>query len=635
MAIVHLQGVSVGFGGPPLLDRVDIQIERGERVCLVGRNGAGKSTLMRVIAGEVIADEGEVSCSQGARIARLEQEVPAGTHGAIYDVVGAGLGDLGRMLADYHHVSQRLAHEGGSALLERLERIQHELEAAGGWHVNQRVETVLSRLELDPDRSFDALSGGLKRRVLLARALVSEPDLLLLDEPTNHLDIEAITWLEEFLLGWTGTLLFVTHDRVFLEHLATRILELDRGRLTSWPGDYATYLRRKQAALEAEAGQQAEFDKKLAQEEAWIRQGIKARRTRNEGRVRALEALRAERRTRRERDGTVRLRAQQGELSGRQVVEAEAVGYTWSGTPIIRDLNTTILRGDKVGIIGPNGCGKTTLLRLLLGDLAPEAGHLRLGTRLQVAYFDQQRAQINPEMTVMDNVGGGSEKVMVDGRPRHIMSYLQDFLFSPEQARTPAKALSGGERNRLLLARLFTQPSNVLVLDEPTNDLDAETLELLEDLLVEYQGTVLLVSHDRAFLNGVVTSTLVFEGGGRVNEYVGGYDDWLRQRRPEPSPIGGAAPAPVKIAKSKPVPARPRKLSYKNQRELEALPDRIAALEQEQQDLHRTLADPDLYRREADIVAATTARLQALERELNTAYERWEELEGTGERSEE
>ncbi len=626
MAIIELRRVSVGFGGPSILEGVDLQVERGERLCLIGLNGTGKSTLMKLINGKITPDDGLIQYQQGLKIARLSQEAPEDMGGEVFDVVAGGLADVGPLLAEYHHVSHRLALEETNALLRELERIQHRLEAVGGWRLNQRVTTVLSRLELDPDVEFATLSGGLKRRVLLAQVLVREPDLLLLDEPTNHLDIKSIRWLEEFLLGYEGTLLFVTHDRMFIRALATRIVELDRGRLGSWPGDYDTYLRRRDAALEAEEKQEALFDKKLALEETWIRQGIKARRTRNEGRVRALLKMRDTRKARRAHAGTARLRLQGAERSGKLVMEASGVDYSYGNHTYIRDFSTTILRGDKVGILGPNGCGKTTLLNILLGKLSPKKGKVRLGTRLEMAYFDQHRAQLEEDRTVIDNVAGGSEKISIDGKSRHVISYLQDFLFPPSRARTPVSALSGGERNRLLLARLFTRPANVLVMDEPTNDLDAETLELLEELLLEYPGTLLLVSHDRAFLNNVVTSTLAFEGDGRIGDYVGGYDDWLRQRRrgkPHPPVKAAKGPPPDHKQKSSPT----RKLSYGDQRELEELPRRIEALEAEQETLRATLADPAFYQRGGKDIAVARERLATLERELEDAYERWEALE--------
>ncbi len=623
MALLSLRGITVSFGGPALLDGVDLSIERGERLCLVGRNGSGKSTLMKVLAGEIVPDDGEIVRQGSLKVARLTQEVPHGMTGSVYDVVAAGLGEAGALLAEYHHVSHELAVDCSDAMLRKLEQVQQRLEAAGGWELNREVETVISRLQLPAEAEFSALSGGLKRRVLLAQALVTRPDVLLLDEPTNHLDIDAIAWLEEFLLGFNGTLLFVTHDRAFLQRLATRIIELDRGRLTSWPGDFATYLRHKQEALDAEAGANALFDKRLAEEEVWIRQGIKARRTRNEGRVRALEAMRRERQERRERQGTARLQLNEADRSGKLVVEAEGVSFSYDGKPVIRDLSTVIMRGDKVGIIGPNGAGKTTLLRLLLGQLAPQQGTVRLGTKLEVAYFDQHRAILDEEMTVLDNVAQGSEQITVNGQSKHVMSYLQDFLFAPARARTPVKALSGGERNRLLLARLFTQPANVLVMDEPTNDLDMETLELLESLLVDYAGTLLVVSHDRAFLNNVVTSSLVFEGDGRVGDYVGGYDDWLRQRRPAAPVQGTAGAAAPRRDKSK-AKAKP---GFKELRELELLPKRIEALEAEQAQLHHAMTAADFYQQDKAVISATQDRLAALEGELVTAYERWEMLE--------
>jgi ABC transport system ATP-binding/permease protein len=634
MPLLTLRDVVLSYGAAPLFDHVNLSIEPGERLCLVGRNGAGKSTLMRLLTGEIQPDAGEVVRSDGLRVAMLEQAVPAGTRGSVFDVVAEGLGTTGERVRRYHRAVHAVAErpEDAAALAE-LERAQQSLEADDGWSLEQRVETVISRLALPADADFGQLSGGLKRRVLLARALVIEPDLLLLDEPTNHLDIEAIGWLEDFLLGFAGSLLFITHDRAFLRRLATRIVELDRGRLSDWPGDYDTYLRRKAEALEAEERANALFDKKLAQEEAWIRQGIKARRTRNEGRVRALKALRAERAERRVRQGSVRLEIQSAERSGRLVIEAEAVSFHYDGKPVIRDFSTLVLRGDKVGIVGPNGAGKTTLLRLLLGQLTPGSGRVRLGTNLEVAYFDQHRAALDEEASVADNVGEGRDRLIIDGEPRHVLSYLQDFLFEPARARQPVKALSGGERNRLLLARLFTRSANLLVLDEPTNDLDAETLELLEERLVDFPGTVLVVSHDRAFLDNVATSIIAFEGEGRVNEYVGGYDDWLRQRPvpPAPSPERSrppsAAPARPSDAGAPPAP-RAKKLSYKDQRELEALPGRIEALEAEQAVLTESMGDPSFYQQGSERIAEVQGRLADIEAALAQCYERWEKLEG-------
>ncbi|MEJ1404501.1 MAG: ATP-binding cassette domain-containing protein [Candidatus Sedimenticola sp. (ex Thyasira tokunagai)] len=628
MALLTLRNLQLGFGGPLLLDGVDLSIERGERICLLGRNGAGKSTLMKLIAGELQADDGEFSLQQSARVTRLTQEVPEGLVGSVFDVVAGGLGGLGDLVRNYHHVSVQLATDYSDELLEQLSRVQHDLEAADGWQSEQRVETVISRLSLDPDIEFQALSGGLKRRALLARALVQGPDLLLLDEPTNHLDIESIDWLEEFLLGYDGTLLFVTHDRMFLRKLATRILELDRGQITDWPGDYENFLRRKAEMLNAEEKANARFDKKLAQEEVWIRQGIKARRTRNEGRVRALKAMREERGSRREQSGTVNMALQGAERSGKLVVEVEGLTYAWDNEPVVKDLTTTILRGDRIGIIGPNGAGKTTLLNLLLGKLEPDSGKVKQGTKLAVAYFDQLRAVLDEEKTVQDNVAGGSDQVEINGHSKHVISYLQDFLFAPDRVRQPVKALSGGERNRLLLARLFAKPANVLVMDEPTNDLDVETLELLEELLLNYQGTLLLVSHDRAFLNNVVTSTLVFEGDGCINEYVGGYDDWLWQRQAAEKSKAEKKAGP-KVA-NKPVgeaAVKAKKLSYKDQRELDALPKRLEELEANIDQLQAAMSDPTFYQQSAEEMAKANEQLQSLEMELAGAYERWEALE--------
>ena len=631
MALLTLHNITTSFGGLPILKNVDLQIEPGERLCLVGRNGEGKSTLMKVLSGEIQPDSGEITSKQNLKISRLEQEVPKGdTEATVFDVAASGLGPLVTIVADYHRLVHELAENSNDRLLAEFERVQHAMEAADGWMAQQQVETVLSRLQLPPDVPFASLSGGYKRRVLLAKALVSEPDLLLLDEPTNHLDIESIRWLEDFLLDFGATLLFVTHDRMLLQHLATRIIELDRGALTSWPGNYDTYLRRKQDALDAEAGQNARFDKKLAQEEVWIRKGIKARRTRNEGRVRELEKMRLERSQRRSRQGNVRITTQEMEKSGKLVVTADNVSYAYENKPIISGLTTTIMRGDRVGIIGPNGAGKTTLLQLLLGQLTPDSGTVRLGTNLQIAYFDQLRAQLDGEKSVQDNVSDGNDQVVINGRQRHIIGYLQDFLFSPDRARSPVKILSGGERNRLLLAKLFTNPSNLLVLDEPTNDLDVETLELLEELLLEYPGTILLVSHDRAFLNNVVTSTLVFEGDGIIRDYPGGYDDWLAQR---PEPAGKAStkiekPAPAPQKDKKQPQAAKRKLSYKENKELEELPARIEALEQEQESLTAIMANPDFFRdHDSAAITKNTDRLATLADELSHAYKRWEELE--------
>jgi ABC transport system ATP-binding/permease protein len=634
MPLAALDHVSVAYGHVPLLDDVSLLLEPHERVSIIGRNGTGKSTLLRVISGEQAPDAGSVWRQPASRVARLEQDVPLSAARPVFDVVAEGLGDLSELVKRYHHAAVGVAQDGSSAALERLGQLQHELDERDGWRLEQRVELVLSRLELPADAIVDTLSGGWRRRVLLARTLVAAPDVLLLDEPTNHLDIEAITWLETFLADYPGAIAFVTHDRAFLQRLATRVVELDRGRLTSWPGDYETFLQKKDEWLASEALQQEKFDKRLAGEEAWLRRGIKARRTRDEGRVRALLKMREERAARRALPGSVRLQVERAEASGRMVFEAEGVTKSFGGTPVVRDCSTRILRGDRVGLIGPNGAGKTTLLRLLLGELAPDNGQVRQGANVKVAYYDQQREQLDPERTVFDTVGEGNDTVVINGQPRHVHGYLADFLFPTARARSPVKALSGGERNRLLLARLFTRPANVLVLDEPTNDLDLETLELLEGQLAEWPGTILLVSHDRVFLDHVVTSTLVFEGDGRVEEYVGGYADWLRQR-PEPPP---ARPAPPRTesaasrsggraAAGRGTPTMPRKLSFREQRELEQLPGEIERLEAEQRDLEARVAGPAFYREPREVIAATLARIEDLHALLAAAYVRWDELD--------
>ncbi|MCX7428243.1 MAG: ATP-binding cassette domain-containing protein [Planctomycetia bacterium] len=629
MALLALQEVSIGFRGPPLLDGVSFQIDPGERVCLLGRNGTGKTTLLRLIQGRVDPDEGEITRQQGLRTTLLDQEVPADIHGTVFDVVAGGLGQRAQLLTEYHHASSRLAIDGGRRWRDELDRLGHELEIQGGWLMHQEVETVLSRMDLDPDAETGVLSAGMKRRVLLARSLAGRPDILLLDEPTNHLDIEAVAWLEEFLLRHGGTLLFVTHDRMLLRRLATRIFDLDRGNLHGWACDYEMFLQRKEAALAAEAQQQALFDKRLAQEEVWIRRGIMARRTRNEGRVRALEAMRKLRAQRRERPGEVRMQTQQAQRSGRMVIEAKGVRFGYADAPVVDGLSTTILRGDRVGIIGPNGSGKTTLLRVLLGGLRPQQGTLRHGTNLEIAYFDQLQAQLDPEKTVRENVSDGADTLSINGCRRHVIGYLEDFLFTTEQAASPVKYLSGGEHNRLLLARLFAKPSNLLVLDEPTNDLDIETLELLEELLLDYPGTLLLVSHDREFLNNVVTSTLVLEGGGRVKEYAGGYDDWLAQRKPAAAePVRVENEPPQGPRRERPKPDGPRRLKYMEQRELEALPEKIEVLEAERERLHAAMAEPAFYQQPPAAVVEATARLKTLDGELAVLYDRWEELEG-------
>ncbi|MGG6463554.1 ATP-binding cassette domain-containing protein [Solilutibacter silvestris] len=626
MSLVTLQDVDFSVGGPLLLDHVTFSIESGERIALIGRNGAGKSTLLKLVSGDLRPDDGEVRVESGVRIARMEQEVPAGASGSVWDVVADGLGELGHWLAEFHHLSHAAEIDA-----DALAKVQAKIEDAKGWSLDQRVTEVLSRLQLDGEAAFDGLSGGLRRRVLLARALVSSPDVLLLDEPTNHLDIEAIDWLEGFLKGWNGALVFITHDRRFLRSLATRIVEIDRGKVTSWPGDWANYLRRREERLHTEAQENERFDKMLAQEEAWIRQGIKARRTRDEGRVRRLKAMRVEREQRRELAGSVKMEAAQTGASGRKVIEADNVGFAYGDKVIVRDFSTTIIRGDRIGLIGPNGSGKTTLLRLLLGELAPQQGEVRQGTQLQIAYFDQYRATLREDWNALENVAEGRDSVTINGRSKHVVGYLQDFMFTPERARAPITRLSGGERNRLLLAKLFAQPSNLLVMDEPTNDLDAETLELLEELLADYTGTLLLVSHDRDFLDNVVTSTLVLEEGGRVGEYVGGYSDWERQRAaPSQAPVAArvaSAPAAPAPAAAEPAAAK-RKLSYKDSRELEALPARIEALETRVAELTAAMADPAFFQRDSAAITADNAALAQAQAELDAAYVRWEELEG-------
>ena len=604
MALIHLRNILLENGDNRLFDGVDLQIEPNERLCLVGRNGTGKSTLMKLLCRDVLPDDGEMIHPPELRIARLQQDVPHDTQAKVFDIVAAGL------------TPQTDEDE---------------------WQTQWQVDSVLSRLELDGEAAFEALSGGWKRRALLARALVGEPDLLLLDEPTNHLDIPAIEWLENFLSGYRGTLLFVSHDRSFVRKLATRIIELDRGKLTSWPGNFEKYQQNKQAALDAEAQQAALFDKRLAEEEVWIRQGIKARRTRNEGRVRRLESMREEFRQRRQQQGQVKAKIGQADASGKLVVEADQLSYGWDDKPLIRDFSVTVMRGDKIGIIGPNGVGKTTLIKLLLDKLTPTAGQIRLGTKLEVAYFDQHRSQFDEEKNLRDNIASGTDFVEINGQRKHIISYLQDFLFTPLQIQKPVKVLSGGERNRLLLARLFAQPSNLLVLDEPTNDLDAETLELLEELLIDYQGTLLLISHDRSFLNAVVTRTIVFEQGD-INEYAGGYDDWLLQR-PDPAKasksktqqsdkpqVASTSPTPPAVSTA----VKARKLSYKDQRELELLPQQIESLETQIAQLHETMSAADFYLQGSESMTASQDKLQELEAALTLAFSRWETLEAMG-----
>ncbi|UUC52124.1 ATP-binding cassette domain-containing protein [Pseudomonas citronellolis] len=632
MTLLKFTDVSLAFGTTPLLDKVSWQIEKGERVCIIGRNGTGKSSMLKLVKGEQMPDDGAIWRAPALKIGELPQELPVADERTVYDVVAEGLAEVGELLSRYHHLS---LHIQGEDDLTQLARVQQALEARDGWRLQQLVETTLTRLQLPADKTLSELSGGWRRRVLLAQALVAEPDLLLLDEPTNHLDIGAIAWLEEALSGFPGAVLFITHDRAFLQAVANRILELDRGHLIDWKGDYASFLVHKEQQLAAEEAANALFDKRLAQEEVWIRQGIKARRTRNEGRVRALKAMRNERAERRERTGKASFQMETAEKSGKQVIVAEKVGFAHpGGEPLIRDFSLVLQRGDRIGLLGANGTGKTTLLKLLLGDLQPTSGSIKEGTRLEVAYFDQLRHQLEPEKTVIDNIAEGREFITINGQNRHVLSYLGDFLFSPQRARTPVKALSGGERARLLLAKLFSKPANLLVLDEPTNDLDVETLELLEEVLLSFDGTVLMVSHDRAFLDNVVTSTLVFEGEGRVREFVGGYQDWLRQggsprllgvgeekaAKSEPAPQAAAAPAAAPEAAKK-------KLSYKLQRELEAIPGQIDALEAELAGVQEEISAPSFYQRPAEETRVVLERLDSLQAELDRLIERWAELE--------
>lgn len=625
MSLVTLQQVEVSYGGPALLNKVDLTIEPNERICLIGRNGVGKSTLLKVLNKEIIPDDGALRFTEGVKVAKLTQEVPSGTEGSVFRVVSSGLGDMGELLNKFRKLTMSTADNA----MEQMAQVQEKIEAQNGWAMDQRVQSVVDRLGLDPALQFQDLSGGMKRRVLLAQALVEQPDILLLDEPTNHLDIESIEWLESFLKAYGGSIVFITHDRRFLKSLATRIVEVDRGQLTSWPGDYENFLRRKAERLAAEEKQNHEFDKKLAQEETWIRQGIKARRTRNEGRVRRLEAARQERSERRNVAGNVNMKQQQAELSGKKVIEASNLEMTYQDRKLIDDFSTLIMRGDKIGIVGPNGCGKSTLIKILLERLEPDSGTVKLGTKLDIAYFDQHRAQLNETLSAMDNVSDGKDIMTINGQPRHVISYLQDFLFTPERARAPITALSGGERNRLLLAKILAKPSNFLILDEPTNDLDIETLELLEEMLENYTGTMLLVSHDRDFINNVVTSTIVFEGAGQVKEYVGGYDDWLRQRAKvskgkSKSDKSSANTNSDKGTKSK---NKTAKLSYKDQQELDKLPATIAELEKQIDAVQVDMSSADFYQQSSDKIAEVNATLEQLESSLSQNFERWEELE--------
>lgn len=644
MTLMKMSKVSLAYGVTPLLDQVSWQIAKGERVCVIGRNGTGKSTMLRVVKGEQAADEGELWYAPGLKIGELPQELPTADQRSVYEVVASGLQGVGELLAKFQKLSAKIENEDD---LQQLTRVQQELEAKDGWRLQQLVESTMSKLQLPTNALMSELSGGWRRRVLLAQALVAEPDLLLLDEPTNHLDIGAIAWLEQVLLDFSGAVLFITHDRSFLQRMATRILELDRGQLLDWNGNYSSFLEHKEQLLAAEETANALFDKKLAQEEVWIRQGIKARRTRNEGRVRALKAMRQERSQRRERQGQVSMQISEGERSGKQVVLAKQVCFAYDGgQPLIENFNMQILRGDRIGLLGANGSGKSTMLKLLLGKLQPTSGTLEIGTGLQVAYFDQMRDQLDLEKTVADNVAEGSDTVTIDGKSKHVLSYLSDFLFSPQRARTPVKALSGGERARLLLARLFTRPANLLVLDEPTNDLDMETLELLEELLLSFSGTVLLVSHDRTFLDNVVTSTLVFDGTARVAEFVGGFDDWLRQGGNlkllgMTEQAGTAASektdlrqetvttdaAKLQQRQNDGIVSPKKKLSYKLQRELDEIPVQIDALELELEQLQEQISAADFYLQPHELTEPVLSRIQTVEQLLEQLLERWAELE--------
>ena len=625
MPLINLQNVLLSYGKPPLIDYVNLVIERGERVCIIGRNGAGKSTLLKIINGQVLPDEGKIKRASDVKVTQLEQSVPQNTTGNVFDVISEGLGKEGKLIQKFHYLTQQLNHDSSPKIFSDLEQCQAELDRIDGWDINSRVESIITKMKLNPEADISSLSGGFKRRVLLARALVANPDLLLLDEPTNHLDIEAIQWIEQFLIKWEGSLLFISHDRHFMDNLANRFVEIDRGKLVEFNCDYSTYLTRKQDNLVVEDKHNALFDKRLSQEEIWIRQGIKARRTRNEGRVRALKAMRQEFSERRKRLDTARMGIHQAEKSGKIVAEASDISFSFGDEQLVRRFSALIQRGDKIGLIGRNGVGKTTLIKLLLGELSPDKGAIKIGTNLNVAYFDQYRSALDEEKSVQDNVSGGKDMLDVGGKSRHVISYLQDFLFAPERCRQPVKVLSGGERNRLLLAKLFMVASNVLVLDEPTNDLDIDTLDLLEELLIQYKGTIILVSHDRTFLNNVVTSTLVFEGSGEIKQFVGGYDDWLRQRDSASSAKINEVPKAnnlqLKSAASK------SKRSFNNERELSALPKKIDLLEQRITEISTQMSDASFYQSDRVEIKKTEDLLKSAQLELEVLYKRWEELE--------
>lgn len=634
--MLSVRNVNLAFGGPPLLKNANLQIHPGDRICLVGRNGAGKSTLLKLIAGEIEPDSGVIEGRKSVVTAYLPQEVPSCHNETVFDIIALGAGVAGKALVRYSHLMARYGSGNRRETAGETEKLAQFLETSNGWELQHRVERALSALFLNPEDRFGDLSAGLKRRVLLARSIARSPDILLLDEPTNHMDIPSIQLIEEILLKASGTLVFVSHDRVFTKKIATRIVELDRGELRSWACGYSEFLKRRQALLGQETGQRQKFDRKLEKEEVWIRQGLKARRNRNEGRVRALEKLRELRMSRRDRIGNVNFRVQDAGLSGKIVVKVRNAGYRYDERWCVRDFSTTILRGDKIGIIGPNGCGKTTLLGLILGKISPVQGSVRMGTKVEIAYFDQLREQLDPEKTVFESVGDGNDTLTVNGRHRHVIGYLKDFLFNPERSRSPVRTLSGGELNRLLLARLFTRPSNVLVLDEPTNDLDTETLELLEQKLINYQGTLLLVSHDRDFLNNVVTSTLVFEGDGRIGEYAGGYDDWLLQKKCtqencQPSAAGKKAKPKLKTTPQN--RRKTKKLGFNENRELASLPEKIETLEKEQQNLYDELSSPDFYTRESAVISQAKKRSETLEAEIARAYRRWEALQSMADKT--
>ncbi|KAF3984665.1 MAG: ATP-binding cassette domain-containing protein [Methylococcales symbiont of Hymedesmia sp. n. MRB-2018] len=622
MPLLRLSNISIAYGSHALLQNSEFQLDPGERVALLGRNGEGKSTLMKIIAGKIQADSGEVWREPELKLAWLEQMPELDDDATIYDSVASGLGELGHWISQYHHLLETM--DGGDASLKQLGILQSKLETHNGWHFQQTVESTLSKLNLPADAKISSLSGGWKRRVALAQALVMETEVLLLDEPTNHLDFASIAWIEEQILAFRGAVLFVTHDRAFLQNLATRIVDLDRGQLVSWPGSYQNYLRRKSAALEDESNQNAEFDKKLAKEEVWIRQGIKARRSRNEGRVRTLKKLRTERSKRRNVQGTTRLNLNKGEISGKKVIEASNMSFGYENNQIVKNFSTRIQRGDKIGLLGSNGAGKTTLLKLLLKQLEPTQGEVEQGSKLQIAYFDQLRDQLDPEVTVADTVADGSEFIEIGSKKRHVMSYLADFLFAPARARSLVKSLSGGEKNRLLLARLFTKSANLIIMDEPTNDLDLETLEMLEDKLLSYEGTLLLVSHDRAFLDNVVTSVFVFEGGGTINEYIGGYAEWFALDKTRKDQVVANNKIENKIKQTK---SNKQKLSFKDQKELDKLPDLIDQLETKQAELTEQISTVDFYQQEQEIIKVTLEQLQKTEKKLEQVYQRWDELE--------